>query len=97
MQGALFFVICSTFGLRLPCGHSPEMRGRVVLILLGLAFLCGHVQAQETAQAQPVMQAQEKEPTKGLRFFYRVGRWTDDYLRKNKLPRWLTDFFWSPK
>ena len=63
------------------------MRGRVVLILLGLAFLCGHVQAQETAQEQPVqeqpvMQAQEKEPTKGLRFFYRVGRWTDDYLRK---------------
>lgn len=53
------------------------MKCRVVLILL-IALVCGQVHAQETAQET----TQEKAPSKGLRFFYRVGRWTDDYLRK---------------
>lgn len=55
------------------------MKRQVYLILLGIALACGQICAQGEVRQE---KTQEKAPSKGLRFFYRVGRWTDDYLRK---------------
>lgn len=45
---------------------------RLLYLMIGLALACGQMYAS----------VQEKEPSKGLRFFYRIGNWTDNYLRK---------------
>ena len=48
---------------------------RVVLLIVCFALAC----AGSYAFAE---EAQEKAPSKGLLFFYRMGNWTDNYLRR---------------
>jgi len=44
--------------------------------LIGFVLVCGQVHAEE------VVAKQEKAPTKGMLFFYRIGDWANNYLRK---------------
>lgn len=45
---------------------------RLVFLIIGFALAFGHAYAD----------AKEKAPSKGLLFFYRIGNWTNNYLRK---------------
>ena len=49
---------------------------RLLFILIGFVLVCGQVHAEE------VVAKQEKAPTKGMLFFYRIGDWANNYLRK---------------
>jgi len=49
---------------------------RLLFILIGFVLVCGQAYAEE------VVAKQEKAPTKGMLFFYRIGDWANNYLRK---------------
>jgi hypothetical protein len=55
---------------------AAGMMKRWLYILIGFALLCGQVCAAQTEVKQ------EKAPTKGLLFFYRIGDWANNYLRQ---------------
>ena len=49
---------------------------RLLFIFIGFVLVCGQAYAEE------VVAKQEKAPTKGMLFFYRIGDWANNYLRK---------------